>query len=233
MEAKDRRVFQMGKEVSDLSHAHPLDSPDYVLLLGELDGLLVRGDALIGEQRGGINDRHAAALRKRELVGLIRTVHLPHLARAAERAADAEPTLAAAFRRKPSTDSYKAFVALATAVAAAAEQHQEVLAGRGMSARVLDDLKRTLAEFAAAIELGNQGRAAHVGASAELRVVAQEVVKRVRLLDAVNRLRFRDEPKLLAAWESVSRVQRAPQSGAGDGAETGQGAGSGDVRPAA
>ena len=44
----------------------------------------------------------------------------------------------------------------------------------------------------AATELGKSARAAHIGASAEVRVLAEEVGRQVRLLDGVNLLAFRD-----------------------------------------
>ena len=43
----------------------------------------------------------------------------------------------------------------------------------------------------AATELGKSARAAHIGAS-EVRVLAEEVGRQVRLLDGVNLLAFRD-----------------------------------------
>ena len=86
------------------------------------------------------------------------------------------------------------------------------------------------------MELGNAGRAAQLEASAELKHLGDEIVRRVRLLDAVNQLHFRDDPSVLAAWAAVSRVQATPKS-SGDTPQAGQPgqalpAGT-DVRPAA
>jgi hypothetical protein len=104
---------------------------------------------------------------------------------------------------------------------------------------VLEDLQKALKEFDAAVELGNVGRARHVGASAKLRVVAREIVRRVQLLDAINRLRFRNDPDLLAAWIAVSKVRAAPRSSTeapvpdDDQSQGTPPAAPGDVRPAA
>jgi hypothetical protein len=43
--------------------------------------------------------------------------------------------------------------------------------------------------------------------------LTNDLVKTVRMMDGVNRLRFRDNPALLAAWENVSRIHATPKSG--------------------
>jgi hypothetical protein len=119
-------------------------------------------------------------------------------------------------------------------IADAAEEHKEVMSKRGMSADVLGDLKDSIKQYDAAMELGVQARAAHLEASAQLRHLGKEIVKRVRLLDGINRLYFRQDPAALEAWKAVSKVQRrvnagveGPEGGAAEGAAAG-----GDVRPA-
>jgi hypothetical protein len=77
-----------------------------------------------------------------------------------------------------------------------------------------DNLMQNLDQFDAAVENGVGGRQAHVGASAELMTVANEVVQIVRVMDGLNRYRFINVPELLAAWESASNVAVAPKNGA-------------------
>jgi hypothetical protein len=74
-----------------------------------------------------------------------------------------------------------------------------------------------------------------VGASAELSAVADEVVQCVKMMDGLNRYRFRKASELLAAWESVSNVVASPRTGGVKPAETpGEApAQDGDVWPAA
>jgi hypothetical protein len=65
------------------------------------------------------------------------------------------------------------------------------------------------------------------------------VGRQVRLLDGVNLLAFRDQPELLAAWHSVSRVRATPAPAEVEDQPGDAAAGSmppvpgGDVRPAA
>lgn len=226
----------MGTGARDFGRSHPVDSPEFILIMGELDELLGLVQIRANQQRDGFIDRHAAAVRKRELESRIRAVHLPHMARAGQSAARDNHELAESFG-KPIGDTYAAFRTAAGGMAAVAEEHKELLVKRGMSVTVLEDLKQSLKDFDAAVDLGNAGRAAHLEASAELKHLADEIVRRVRLLDAVNQLHFRDDPSVLAAWASVSRVQAAPKSSAEspDAGEQGEAppAGTGDVRPAA
>jgi hypothetical protein len=60
--------------------------------------------------------------------------------------------------------------------------------------------------------IGTAGRQAHVGARAELRAVADEIVQIVRVMDGLNRYRFKNDPNLLASWESASNVVAVPRS---------------------
>jgi hypothetical protein len=59
------------------------------------------------------------------------------------------------------------------------------------------------------------GFLAHVGASAGLRAVADEVVQVLRVMDGLNRYRFMNDAELLAAWDSASNVLATPRTGTG------------------
>jgi hypothetical protein len=56
------------------------------------------------------------------------------------------------------------------------------------------------------MEHGVQGRREHIGASAELSVVADELGQIMKLLDGFNRFRFAENSEALAAWMSASNV---------------------------
>jgi hypothetical protein len=239
MDAKVRRQVATGAGARDFGRSHPVDAPEFVLILGELDELLELVQITAAKQREGFVDRHTAAAQKDEIERRIRGMHLPHIQRAAKSAAADDPQLAEAFPRKPATTSQAGFRTVVGGIADAAEAHKEVMGKRGMSAAVLGDLKDSIKQYDAAMELGVRARAAHLEASAQLRHLGDEIVKRVRLLDGINRLHFQQDPAALTAWAAVSRVQATPKSGAegsegGAVAEGGPAAGSaGDVRPAA
>jgi len=115
----------------------------------------------------------------------------------------------------------------------AVARQKDVPVKHGVAETVLDNLIQNLDQFDAAGENGAGGRQAHVGASAELMAVADEVVQIVRVMDGLNRYRFISAPELLAAWESASNVIATPRSGTlKPGPGTAPPAG-GEIRPAA
>jgi hypothetical protein len=131
-------------------------------------------------------------------------------------------------------------------MASAAEAHQEVLAKHGLSASVLEQFGQMLDQFDTAVALGNDGRTAHIGATRDLRAVAQEIVQTVRVMDGRNRQRFADDAQLLGSWLGASRVLGRRRAAAEGGPVTpevptpapapdteGTASAGGEVRPAA
>jgi hypothetical protein len=88
---------------------------------------------------------------------------------------------------------------------------KDVLVKHGLSDTVLENLAQALAEFDQAVEQGIAGSLAHTGASADLDLVADEVVLIVKAMAGLNRFRFARHPELLAAWASVSHVIATPR----------------------
>jgi hypothetical protein len=237
MDAKVRIRVAMGVASRDFAQTHPVDNPEFKLVLGELDEFIGLAQTLATEQREGHIDRHAASLRKRELEAQIRQVHLPHLVRAGRSAAADDHELASAFTRKPASNTFAAIRNAAGGMAETAEQHKDVMIKGGMSTMVLEDLQRAIREFDAAVQLGNTGLAKHVGAGARLKAVGDQIVRRVGLLDAIYRLAFRNDQAVLAAWGVVSHVRALPRTEAETPEESQPGStppeSPGDVRPAA
>ena len=223
----------MGTRALEFSRAHPDASPGYAAAVARLEERLARADLLATQQRQGLLEVRAATARKLELRRSMRSAHLAHLAQAARIAARELPELAQKFVFKPGTTTYLAFRTTARGMAAEAQIRKEVLVKHGMVEDVLDSLVQALDQFDAAVERGSEGRTAHVGASAELRAVADEVVQVVGVMNGLNRYRFMNDPELLAAWESASNVVAAPRAatrepGPGETPSTGESA-----RPAA
>jgi hypothetical protein len=111
----------------------------------------------------------------------------------------------------------------------AAETHKAVLVKHGLSAPVVEEFGRMLVQYDAAVTQGNDGRTAHLGATRELEVVAQQIVRTVRVLDRPNRQRFAQ------AWLGASRVLGGRRSGTepGTGPEAKETPAGGEARPAA
>ena len=121
-----------------------------------------------------------------------------------------EPSLATQVQYRPGGNTFGGHLAAARGLLAEAETHQELLAKYGLSAAVLDAYRELLSQSEAAIRLGDEGRAAHKGATPHLRELAKEVRQIVRTLDGRNRIRFKNDPKLLGEWISASTVLGKP-----------------------
>jgi hypothetical protein len=222
----------MGARALEFGHAHPLESPGYAATIVRLEERLGRADMLATQQRDGILAVRAAAGHKRELMGKMRRAHLTHLARIAEVAGSELPELPQKFLLKPGKGSYRAFRTAARGMQVEAQGRREELVKHGLVEPLLDDLGRLLDEFDAVVERGQEARRVHVGATAQLEVVADEVVRLVKALGGLNRYRFANDPDLLAQWESASSVV-AGRRGAVVEKPVDGAPGPGDVRPAA
>jgi hypothetical protein len=95
---------------------------------------------------------------------------------------------------RPGTRTYLAFRTAARRMAAEAQSRKEVLVKHGLAESVLVNLTQTLDQFDAAVESGVTGRQTHVGASAELQAVADEIFQIVQVMDGLNRYRFMNDP---------------------------------------
>jgi hypothetical protein len=98
-------------------------------------------------------------------------------------------------------------------MAAEAETRKELLLKHGLAEEVLTGLEVALDQFETAVEQGAAGRLMHVGATAELNTVAEEVGLVVKVMSGLIRVRFAGHPELLAEWESASNVVAAPKPG--------------------
>jgi len=162
--------------------------------------------------------------------------HLDHLANVAEFASVEEPEVLQKFRFPADATTYLAFRAAASSIAAEAESRKELLMKHGLSEEVLSGLKVALDQFETAVEQGSAGRLAHVGATAELVAIAEEVVQEVKVMNGLVRIRFANQPEVLAAWESAINVVATPRPEKPDSDEPASPGGTpsgGQVRPAA
>ena len=231
MNRESRRKIEMGTRALEFSRAHPDSEPGTATAVARLEQLLARATETATVQRDGIIHVRAAAARKEELRRQMRDVPIAHLAEVGRAAAREEHELGKTFTFKPGASTFLAFRTAARSMASSAQTHRELLVKYGLSQSVLDEFVQTLDQFDAAVALGNDGRTAHVGATRELRSVATEIVRTVRVMDGRNRQRFADQEQLLGSWISASTVLGKPGRTVAE-PEGGPPA-AGEVRPAA
>jgi hypothetical protein len=215
----------MGARVFEFARLHQDTSPAFVAAVARLQERLARADQLDRQFMDGRSAVHVATARKAELRRRILRVHLHHLASVAQVASVEEPELGRKFVIPPGTTTYRAFQTVASGLAAEAESRKELLLKHGLAEEVLSGLRVALDEFEAAVDQGAAGRLTHIGASAELNTVDEDVVQIVKVMTGLIHVRFASQPELLVEWESATNVVAAPK--AQEKPDTG------DVRPAA
>jgi hypothetical protein len=235
MNAESRKKIEMGTRALEFSRAHPDTEPGTAAAVAKLEQLVARANEVAAAQRDGLIHTRAASARKTELRRAMLAVPIAHLAEVGEVAAREEHELGKTFRFRPGASTLLAFRTAARGMAGAAEAHQEVLAEHGLSASVLEQFGQMLDQFDAAVALGNDGRTAHIGATRELKVVAQEIVQTVRVMDGRNRQRYAEDAQLLGSWLGASRVlgRRRAGTDAEPVVPDGEAPAGGEVRPAA
>jgi hypothetical protein len=229
--AKTRKKLEMGKSVLEFSRQHPDPSPGFTAAVALLQERLARADQLARQQFDGRSEVHAATARKRELRRLMKRAHLHHLSNVAELAAEEEPEMVQKLKFPSDASTYLAFQTAAEGMAAEAESRKELLMKHGLSDEVVSDLKVKLGEFDAVVQQGSAGRLAHVGASAELLSIAEEIVQVVQVMNGLVRIRFANQEELLAAWESASSVVAIPKPETKPATGTGGSTSSGTTSP--
>jgi hypothetical protein len=232
MNAQSRRKIEMGARALEFSRAHPDSEAGTASVVARLEQLLARANQAAAAQRDGLIHVRAASARKEELRREMLAVPIAHLAEVGRAAAREEHELGKTFRFRPGASTFLAFRTAARSMASAAQANREVLAKYGLSDSVLDEFVRKLDEFDAAVALGNDGRTGHIGATRELKSVATEIVRSVRVMDGRNRQRFAEDGQLLGSWIGASTVLGSPRSGAEPVPEGGPPK-DGEVRPAA
>jgi hypothetical protein len=130
-----------------------------------------------------------------------------------ESATQDQPEVGPAFRLKSKVRTVSGFLTAVSTMAEAARGQRELLARHGLQDAVLDDLTAKVAAFQEAVRQGAEGRRQHIGATADLHAVAEEIVRVVEVMDGFQRLRFARDPERLAAWVSASSVRATARAG--------------------
>ena len=85
---------------------------------------------------------------------------------------------------------------------------QDLLKSLGLGDTLIDDLTKSLADFETATEDAHSGRADHIGASAQVDVIAARCVADVDVLDTYMRSSYAADEQTLAAWRAAKNSSR-------------------------
>jgi hypothetical protein len=227
------RRMETGKSVCQFSDAHPSTDPSFVSVLGRLKDAVTRMSSLAGQQVGGFLSKHSSTARRTDVRRQLRNGLLRHLVTVGEAAAVEKPELGKLFQMPAEKLSNARFQAALHKQLELGQAEQELLLKHGLSASLLDDLSKAVAEFDTSLTETIGGKQDHVLASRELEVVSEEVMLLVGLMDGINRYRFQKDPQLLAAWKSARHVVVGPQTVWGELPVDPAAGQTGEVKPAA
>ena len=214
MQSTIRRKLDMAGRVRDFCRTHTDSNSGYTAAVARLEDRLTRAEALARQEVAGRQAVAGAVANKLHLrLDIHKTIAL--LAGLAGSAAREEPELTKGIVRPDVNGSHQSFLTRSRVAAATGSTHRELLTRYGMPETFLEDLGAALDRFEGALNQKHNGRAAHVGARAELEAVTAEVMLIVRQLDALNRFRFRSNAESLAGWKSARDIAwpAAPEPG--------------------
>jgi hypothetical protein len=206
-----RRRLEMAERVRDFSKAHPSTDATYAPVLARLEERIGRLEVVARQQQGGLLTTHASVVRRQELRRRLHHELLRHLVTVAAAAAEEQPGMAELFRLPSHSANNETFRTIARELLEKGQAQRELLANHGLADKLLEDLAAAVNEFDGSVVVSNEGRRDHVGASAELRAVSDDVVHLVAVLDGLNRYRFSGNAELRAAWESARSVTKGPR----------------------
>jgi hypothetical protein len=198
-----RIKLEVATRVRDFCRAHLSDSPRFIAILARLVELVTRAEALMAQEVGGHLRRRTAVMRRKALRREVHDAHLVHLVAIAQGASTRFPELAARFRLPKVNVSHKKYLAAVQDMAGEAAVHRDIFITAGMPETFLEDLNTAVAEYQAVVTERYASEQAHIGARADLKAVSDDLMALIIELDAINRYRFRDNPEILAAWESA------------------------------
>lgn len=184
---------------------HPDPSTGGKAMADQLAQLIAHAEALAQQQHAGQATSTAATTRRSELRDQL-FVHFRSLVEIARTASKSEPGITLHFRIPRGRPNDTTLLALGRAGVAEALEHKDQLTALGMPDALLEQMTAELDEFAREGIRQRQSIAAHVGAGAELGAVMKELLAHLKHIDALQRLRFRDQPELAAAWKSARNV---------------------------
>lgn len=236
-----RRTYEMTARVVNVSDAQPDTDSGHQLSVERLKQVQAEMEQVAALQRTGRIDVHTAAVEKRRLRREMLAGPIAHLSEVGVLAGRDHPDLVDRFRYKARANNYLAHRTAARSLQAEAETHKEVLSQYGLSEAVMEAFGQLLDQFDGFLRLGGEGRGKHTGATKRLRALAQEAGQIVRVMDARNRLRFKNDQQALGAWINASRITGRPTGNGAeevpgpvpDGEQASTPVADGDVRPAA
>lgn len=205
MNSAVRRKLEMAQRVRDFLRSHPLEGTGAAAALARFEELLARAEALGSQQLKGVVATRSATSHRRAIRRDVRKL-VKYLVAVGGVAAQERAELSEQFRMPASNFPHQSFVTTVRDMLTRAEAQRELLVSKGMSETLLADLGRAVAAFEATLEASRAGRREHTGASAELKGLATQISRQVKVLDGLVRYRFEPNLEVMGSWLSARNL---------------------------
>jgi hypothetical protein len=206
-----RQVQALGR-INDFGAAHAADFPAASLggqkfaevkaLVTELDGLGEVQSSASGAARAGTQAKKVA---RKSLVQKLRAV------RDTSKAMETEKPGVSDNFKLPTTNGDEALINAARAFVTTASPFKADFLLREMPANFLDDLGAAIDQFESASNTQNLSKGNRVGVTAGIKSALSRANRLKKELNPIVRNKYRNDPVMLAAWKSASRVEHPPQ----------------------
>lgn len=204
-----RHLMEMFEGVEQFGKKPELDlTPKLTGLFGQVTTRLTAMRAFAAGQTGGNGDFREHSTERFFLSrGIFTTLRdMEEIAKGME--VDGDAGILDQFRL-PKSRAYQSILAAARSFVTNATPLSAAFIERGMPATFIADLEAQITAFDTATSGKSEGKGDRVGSTAILTIHGREGLKAVQQLRGSMRVLLRNSPDLLAAWNSISRVQRA------------------------
>lgn len=216
MERRQKQVIDSYERVRGFVAAHPLEGgADYGVPKQLLDEIMERLASHDMMQERGTRKGRAAVVSQRLLARRLRDVHLKPIAQVGRAVLRDVPELHALLRPPRADVPASRMITQAMVVRELAAAHEQVLAANGCEVGFLAALDAAIGALQEVLALRADTYGARVGSRQGIIEEIRRGRDAVRMIDAVVRRRFADQPHVIEEWRVASRVRGVQGGGAG------------------
>jgi hypothetical protein len=208
-----RNIQEMGQSVRQFALAHGdqfAANSRATTLFTRLNAALANLDQHATAQTSGQHSAQQSTATKSDARRELRA-DIDAIAETARSMSIETPGLADKFRIPRGHINDQELLTLARAFLADAAPSKTDFIANEMPADFLEDLQADITVFESSSSGQTVGKQTHVAATDGLSEAADELLNLVKQLNAPIRNKFRDQPTILAAWESAQHTRRPPR----------------------
>ena len=203
MDAVVRVRLAMLARVRDFLRAHPFGEAKADQVGQRFVDGVARAFTLQVEQEEGVAMARSARSLRDSHGRKIRDVYVRFLATVSRVSSGENPELAAEFRLRRTRLGLQDFRTTAQVFLDRAKEREATFLEHGLPVGGLAEFEALLGSYDNALAAANGSRRAHTGARRELQKVTSELVRQVKVLDALVARQVARDPKLAGAWASA------------------------------